>query len=115
MNYTQEQLESIVNQADVFAQQLSKQYMNTVSAASLTPDQGYAWIEIKTVPGVNLDRTLMARNFLFIRRTRVYQQVNPGRVDTLDIQPQLVGAMASATVFKSYGFDASVHSKITNK
>lgn len=100
MNYTKEQVEQIVAEAQAAARVAAEQYfqdkLNGVDQFAC----GFAWVEVYGIKGsTKLGRILKQINFS-------QAMWNPAKFPAQNVDTLYAGARAAADVLKGYGFNA---------
>lgn len=109
MNWTQEQINTIVAEAMQAAQQAAAAFHAQYGDCDAC---GFAWTNIRGVRGnTRLGRMLKAAG---VRQdyTKTFQIWNPSKFPTQSMNILEAGADAATQVFRKYGFEASTGSRM---
>lgn len=112
MEYTQEQVVTIVAQARQAAEQAARQFFQERLGGVDQYSCGFAWVDIYGVKGnTKLGKAFKAAG---VRKsyTGSYQIWNPAGLAVQNIDTLEAGAAAAAQVFEQYGFQASAGSRL---
>jgi hypothetical protein len=112
MNYTQEQVNTIVREAKDAAYAAADQFFRTQLKGEDRLMCGFAWVNIWGVKGnTKLGKMLKAAG---VKQdyTKAFQIWNPSGLSVQNVDTKEVGADAAAAVFKRYGFNATSGSRL---
>ena len=112
MNYTQEQVNSIVKEAKDAAKQAAYRYFQDKLGGVDQYACGFAWVNIHGVKGnTKLGKMLKAAG---VRQdyTRAFSIWNPSEFGCQNVDTLEAGAEAAAKVFEQYGFTAYAGSRL---
>ena len=112
MNYTQEQVNEIVREAQAAAQKAAMDFFQTKLQGRDQYACGFAWTNIYGVKGnTKLGKMLKAAG---VRQdyTKAFQLWNPSGLGVQNVDCKEVGAQAAADVFRAYGFEAYAGSRL---
>lgn len=112
MNYTQEQINSIVIEAKTAAREAADQYFNERLGGKDQYACGFAWVNIYGVKGnTKLGKMLKAAG---VKQdyTKAFSIWNPADHGCQNIDTKEAGAEAAAKVFEKYGFRAYSGSRL---
>ena len=109
MNYTQEQVNNIVFEAQAEANRAARNFLAVHGDRDAC---GFAWTNIYGVKGnTKLGKMLKAAG---VRQdyTKAFQLWNPAKVPVQSLSVLEAGAEAAAQVFRKYGFEAYAGSRL---
>ncbi len=112
MNYTTEQVQSIVEEAKAEARAAAGKYFQDVLGGKDQYACGFAWVNIYGIKGsTKLGKSFAAAG---VRKdyTGALQIWNPADMGCQNIDTLEAGARAAADVFKRYGFEAYAGSRL---
>ena len=112
MNFTQNQINTIVAEARDAAHQAATNYFHTVLRGQDQYACGFAWVDICGVKGnTKLGRMLKAAG---VRQdyTKAFQIWNPSGLYVQNVDTLEAGARAAAEVFQLAGFEAYAGSRL---
>jgi hypothetical protein len=112
MNYTKEQVESIVVEAKEAAARAAQEFFHMRLGGKDQYACGFAWVNIYGVKGnTKLGKTLKAAG---VRQdyTKAFQIWNPSGMGVQNVDTLEAGAQAAAKVFEKYGFTAYAGSRL---
>lgn len=112
MNYTQEQINNIVDEAKTAAREAANKFFMERLGGQDQYACGFAWVNIYEVKGnTKLGKMLKAAG---VRQdyTKAFQLWNPSGHNCQNIDTKEAGADAAAAVFKKYGFKAYAGSRL---
>ena len=112
MNYTQEQVNEIVREAQAAAQKAAMDFFQTKLGGRDQYACGFAWTNIYGVKGnTKLGKMLKAAG---VRQdyTKAFQLWNPSGLGVQNVDCKEEGARAAAEVFRAYGFEAYAGSRL---
>lgn len=113
MEYTQDQINAIVNEARDAAHQAATNYFHEVLRGRDQFACGFAWVEIFGVKGnTRLGRMLKAAGVDRLDYKKCFSLWNPSGVPVQNIDTLEAGARAAAQVFERYGFRAYAGSRL---
>lgn len=106
MNYTKEQVEQIVAEAQAAAHDAAQKFFQDKLNGVDQYACGFAWVEVYGIKGsTKLGRILKQIDFS-------RQMWNPAKFPAQNIDTLYEGARAAASVLKGYGFDAYACSRL---
>ena len=109
MNYTQEQITAIVDEAYIEAHKAAKEALAKYGDRDAC---GFAWTNIYKIKGnTKIGKMLKAAG---VRQdyTRAFQLWNPSKLGCQSVGILEAGAEAAADVFRRYGFEAYAGSRL---
>lgn len=112
MEYTKEQVESIVAEARVEAEQAARKFFQEKLGGVDQYSCGFAWVDIFGIKGnTRIGKAFKAAG---VRKsyTGSYQIWNPAGLGVQNIDTLEAGAEAAAKVFEKYGFTAYAGSRV---
>ena len=112
MNYTQEQVNEIVREAQEAARKAALDFFQTRLGGRDQYACGFAWVNIYKVKGnTKLGKMLKAAG---VRQdyTKAFQIWNPSGMAVQNVDTLEAGAEAAADVFRKYGFEAYAGSRL---
>jgi len=112
MNYTQEQVNSIVREAQEAAREAATKFFQEQLGGQDQMMCGFAWTDIMGVKGnTKIGRMLKAAG---VRQsyTKSFQLWNPSGLPLQNIDCKERGAEAAALVLRRYGFEAAAGSRL---
>jgi hypothetical protein len=112
MNYTQEQVNNIVKEAQQAAYESAMEFFYDKLKGKDQYACGFAWTNIYGVKGnTKLGKMLKAAG---VRQdyTKAFQLWNPSGMPVQNVDTLEAGAEAAAAVFKKYGFEAYAGSRL---
>ena len=112
MNYTQEQVNEIVREAQEAAHQAAMKFFQEELGGVDRFACGFAWTNIYGIKGnTKLGKMLKAAG---VRQdyTKAFQLWNPAKMMCQNVDTLEVGAQAAANVFRKYGFEAYAGSRL---
>ena len=112
MNYTQEQVNEIVREAQEAAHEAAMDFFQTQLGGQDQYACGFAWTNIYGVKGnTKLGKMLKAAG---VRQdyTKAFQLWNPAKMPVQNVDTLEEGARAAAEVFRKYGFEAYAGSRL---
>jgi hypothetical protein len=112
MNYTQEQINDIVAEAQTAAKQAAMEFFYDRLGGKDQYACGFAWTNIYKVKGnTKLGKMLKAAG---VRQdyTKAFQIWNPSGMHCQNVDTLEAGAEAAAKVFQKYGFEAYAGSRL---
>ncbi len=112
MNYTQEQINDIVAEAQTAAKQAAMEFFYDRLGGKDQYACGFAWTNIYKVKGnTKLGKMLKAAG---VRQdyTKAFQIWNPSGMHCQNVDTLEAGAEAAARVFQKYGFEACAGSRL---
>jgi hypothetical protein len=112
MNYTQEQINDIVAEAQTAAKQAAMEFFYDRLGGKDQYACGFAWTNIYKVKGnTKLGKMLKAAG---VRQdyTKAFQIWNPSGMHCQNVDTLEAGAEAAARVFQKYGFEAYAGSRL---
>lgn len=113
MNFTQEQVNAIVQEARDAARTAAEQFFQTRMGGLDQYACGFAWTTIRNVKGnTRLGRMLKAAGVSRNNYERAFQIWNPSGLPVQNIDCKEEGARAAAEVFRKYGFEAYAGSRL---
>ena len=111
-NYTQEQVNEIVREAQEAARKAALDFFQTRLGGRDQYACGFAWVNIYRVKGnTKLGKMLKAAG---VRQdyTKAFQIWNPAKLGVQSVGILEAGAQAAADVFRKYGFEAYAGSRL---
>ncbi len=111
-NYTQEQVNEIVREAQEAARKAALDFFQTRLGGRDQYACGFAWVNIYKVKGnTKLGKMLKAAG---VRQdyTKAFQIWNPSGMPVQNVDTLEAGAEAAANVFQKYGFEAYAGSRL---
>jgi len=111
-NYTQEQVNEIVREAQEAARKAALDFFQTRLGGRDQYACGFAWVNIYRVKGnTKLGKMLKAAG---VRQdyTKAFQIWNPSGMPVQNVDTLEAGAEAAANVFQKYGFEAYAGSRL---
>ncbi len=111
-NYTQEQVNEIVREAQEAARKAALDFFQTRLGGRDQYACGFAWVNIYKVKGnTKLGKMLKAAG---VRQdyTKAFQIWNPSGMPVQNVDTLEAGAEAAANVFQKYGFEAYAGSRV---
>ena len=111
-NYTQEQVNEIVREAQEAARKAALDFFQTCLGGRDQFACGFAWVNIYKVKGnTKLGKMLKAAG---VRQdyTKAFQIWNPSGMPVQNVDTLEAGAEAAAKVFTKYGFEAYAGSRL---
>ena len=112
MNYTQEQVNAIVQEAQSAAKAAATKFFNERLGGQDQYACGFAWTNIYKVKGnTRLGKMLKAAG-VGQDYTKAFQLWNPSGLMVQNIDCKEEGARAAAEVFRKYGFEAYSGSRL---
>lgn len=111
-NYTQEQVNEIVREAQEAARKAALDFFQTRLGGRDQYACGFAWVNIYKVKGnTKLGKMLKAAG---VRQdyTKAFQIWNPSGMPVQNVDTLEAGAEAAADVFQKYGFEAYAGSRL---
>jgi hypothetical protein len=113
MNYTQEQIDSIVAEAQEAAHQAAEKFFQERLGGRDQYACGFAWCDIYGVKGnTKLGKMLKAAGLRKDWTGKAFQIWNPSGLLVQNVDTKEAGAEAAAQVFKRYGFQAYAGSRL---
>ncbi len=112
MNYTQEQVNNIVREAEQAAYEAAMKFFYDKLGGRDQYACGFAWTDICGIKGnTKLGKMLKAAG---VRQsyTKAFQLWNPSKMSVQNVDTLEEGARAAAEVFKKYGFTAYAGSRL---
>lgn len=112
MNYTQEQINGIVQEAQMAAQKAAQDFFHNRLGGRDQYACGFAWTNIYKVKGnTKLGKMLKAAG---VRQNyeKAFQLWNPSGMHVQNVDTLEAGAEAAAKVFQKYGFEAYAGSRL---
>lgn len=112
MNYTVEQLQTIVVEAKTEARKAAEKFFQEKLGGRDQYACGFAWVNLYGIKGnTKLGRALKAAG---VRQdyTKAFQIWNPSGMGCQNVDTLEEGARAAAEVFKKYGFEAYAGSRL---
>jgi len=112
MNYTQEQVNAIVQEAQSAAKAAATKFFNERLGGQDQYACGFAWTNIYGVKGnTKLGKMLKAAG---VKQdyTKAFQLWNPSGMGVQNVDTLEAGAEAAAEVFRKYGFEAYAGSRL---
>ncbi len=113
MNYTQDQVNSIVAEAQEAAYQAAAKFFQERLGGQDQYACGFAWCDIYGVKGnTKLGKMLKAAGLRKDWTGKAFQIWNPSGLPVQNVDTKEAGAEAAAQVFKRYGFQAYAGSRL---
>jgi hypothetical protein len=113
MNFTQNQINTIVAEARDAAHQAATNYFHTVLRGQDQYACGFAWVDICGVKGnTRLGRMLKAAGVERSDYKKCFSIWNPSGLPLQNVDVKEAGASAAARVFEKYGFTAYAGSRL---
>lgn len=113
MNYTQEQINSIVLEAKSAARDAAEQFFQTKLGGQDQFACGFAWVDIYGVKGnTKLGKMLKAAGVERSDYKKCFSLWNPSQFGCQNVDTLEEGARAAAKVFEKYGFRAYAGSRL---
>lgn len=112
MNYTQDQINSIVREAEHEAFFAASKFFEEKLGGKDQYACGFAWVNIYKVKGnTKIGKMLKAAG---VRQdyTKAFQMWNPSKFPCQNVDTLEAGAEAAAKVFQKYGFEAYAGSRL---
>ncbi len=112
MNYTQEQINTIVAEAQTAAKKAAMEYFYDKLGGKDQYACGFAWTNLYKIKGnTRLGKMLKAAG---VRQdyTKAFQIWNPSGMHCQNVDTLEAGAEAAAQVFQKYGFEAYAGSRL---
>jgi len=112
MNYTQEQINGIVQEARMAASKAAQDFFHNRLGGRDQYACGFAWTNIYKVKGnTKLGKMLKAAG---VRQdyTKAFQLWNPSGMHVQNVDTLEAGAEAAAKVFQKYGFESYAGSRL---
>ena len=112
MNFTQDQLTGIVQEAKTAAYTAADYFFKNTMRGQDSGACGFVWTNIYGIKGnTKLGKMLKAAG-VSQDYTRAFQIWNPSQHGCQNIDTKEAGAVAAANVFRKYGFDAYAGSRL---
>lgn len=113
MNYTQEQINAIVDEARVEAQKAANEFFQTRLNGQDQYACGFAWVDILGIKGnTRLGKMLKAAGVERSDYKKCFSIWNPSGHNAQNVDTKEAGAYAAAKVFEKYGFRAYAGSRL---
>lgn len=112
MNYTQEQVNSIVAEAKFEANQAAAKFFKEKLGGVDQYSCGFAWVDIFGVKGSTKVGKMLTAAGVRKSYTGSFQIWNPAGLGVQNIDTLEAGAEAAAKVFENYGFKAYAGSRL---
>ena len=113
MNYTQTQVNAIVQEAMTEARKAAEQFFRERLGGRDQYACGFAWCNIYGVKGnTKLGKMLTAAGVRKNTYEKAFQLWNPSKMPVQNIDTLEEGARAAAEVFRRYGFEAYAGSRL---
>jgi hypothetical protein len=106
MNYTQQQIDSIVAEAKQAAHSAADVFFKTELGGQDKWACGFAWVNIHGIKGNTKLGKMLKTAGVTQDYTRAFQIWNPSQYGCQNVDTLYEGAVAAATVLKKYGFNA---------
>lgn len=113
MNYTQEQINEIVIEAQQRARIAAWDYFQNTLKGQDQYACGFAWVDVYGVKGnTKIGRMLKAAGMRKDWSGKAFQIWNPSGHPAQNVDTKEAGARAAAEVFRQYGFEAYAGSRL---
>lgn len=113
MNFTQEQVTQIVNEAGAAARSEALKFFNERLGGKDQFACGFAWVDIYGVKGnTKLGKMLRAAGVERSDYKKCFSIWNPSCLSVQNVDTKEAGAEAAARVFQKYGFQAYAGSRL---
>ena len=112
MNYTQEQVNDIVAEAQEAARQAAEKFFQEEMKGQDQMMCGFAWTDIMGVKGNTKLGRMLKQAGVRQSYTKSFQLWNPSGLPVQNIDCKERGAEAAAKVFQKYGFTAYAGSRL---
>ena len=113
MNYTQDQINSIVIEAKTAARSAAEQFFQTKLGGQDQYACGFAWVDIFGIKGnTKLGKMLKAAGIERSDYKKCFSIWNPSDHNCQNVDTKEAGAEAAAKVFEKYGFRAYAGSRL---
>lgn len=113
MDYTVDQLKSILNEAQTEANIAATKFYNEKLNGRDQYACGFAWVDIYGIKGnTKLGRAMKAAGFERSDYKKCFTIWNPSGLNCQNVDTKEVGASAAAKVFQKYGFTAYSGSRL---
>ena len=112
MNYTQEQVNEIVKEAQAAAHKAAMEFFRDKLGGQDQYACGFAWTNIYGVKGNTKPGKMLKAAGVRQDYTKAFQLWNPAKVPVQSLSVLEAGAQAAADVFRKYGFEAYAGSRM---
>jgi hypothetical protein len=112
MNYTQDQVNAIVAEAQEAARQAAEKFFQERLGGRDQYACGFAWVNIYKVKGNTKVGKMLKAAGMRQDYTKAFQIWNPSGLPVQNVDTKEAGAEAAAKVFQKYGFEAYAGSRL---
>ena len=113
MNYTQEQVNEIVAEANSAAYKAAMEFFYDKLGGKDQYACGFAWVNIYGIKGnTKIGKAFIANGIRKNYNGSAYEMWNPANIGCQNIDTKEAGARAAAEVFRRYGFEAYPNSRL---
>lgn len=112
MDYTVEQIQDIVAEAQTAAREAATKFFNEKLGGQDQYACGFAWVDILVKGNTKLGRAFKAAGVPRCDYKRCFQIWNPSGLSCQNVDAKEVGARAAAEVFKRFGLPAYAGSRL---